>query len=389
MGSLGNPKTWAPYKNTKDCTQGFCSLSCPQWCYIIFPPPPPFPLPQDKSQTGSSSFSPLVITIIGVLASAFLLVSYYAIVSKYCGNSTGASRRRDHHNQPPNGDIEVGEYNRDHHHEPWLVISTHGLDEALIKAITLVKYKGDAIKGHFGNSTDCSVCLGEFLEDDTLRVLPKCNHAFHVSCIDTWLKSHSNCPLCRANIVSSFAQPIQPTPHNDNNTLLRDHENQLGNEEIRSIREGSGNLPKNPVRAFSDLGELGLRGSSVIGSIRDQRMWHMMRRSISMDHYSHETRVSISDIVRINQGENCQVRNCELHDQSVKEEAGESSKSGTCCTGGSSIHGSEAMMHGRSKQLSFSVPKTSLFGYLGTFQHPNSPLNLGEFPFSVSVPVPI
>ncbi|KAL2476876.1 E3 ubiquitin-protein ligase [Forsythia ovata] len=49
--------------------------------------------------------------------------------------------------------------------------------------------------------TDCSVCLNEFQEDETLRLLPKCNHAFHISCIDTWLRSHTNCPMCRAGII--------------------------------------------------------------------------------------------------------------------------------------------------------------------------------------------
>ncbi|KAL0459414.1 UNVERIFIED_CONTAM: RING-H2 finger protein ATL1 [Sesamum latifolium] len=33
-----------------------------------------------------------------------------------------------------------------------------------------------------------------------LRVLPKCSHAFHLDCIDVWLLSNSNCPLCRSTI---------------------------------------------------------------------------------------------------------------------------------------------------------------------------------------------
>lgn len=61
------------------------------------------------------------------------------------------------------------------------------------------------------DGTDCSVCLNEFQEDDTLRLLPKCNHAFHIACIDTWLRSHTNCPLCRAHIVTAPASS-RPTP---------------------------------------------------------------------------------------------------------------------------------------------------------------------------------
>ncbi|KAL1226266.1 RING-H2 finger protein ATL64 [Cardamine amara subsp. amara] len=49
---------------------------------------------------------------------------------------------------------------------------------------------------------ECSVCLSEFEEEDEGRLLPKCGHAFHVDCIDTWFRSRSTCPLCRA--------PVQP-----------------------------------------------------------------------------------------------------------------------------------------------------------------------------------
>ncbi|KAG8082920.1 hypothetical protein GUJ93_ZPchr0014g46961 [Zizania palustris] len=58
----------------------------PQWCYFIFPPPPPFDVAGTSSDDSAGPvFSPLVIAIIGVLASAFLLVSYYTFISKYCG----------------------------------------------------------------------------------------------------------------------------------------------------------------------------------------------------------------------------------------------------------------------------------------------------------------
>lgn len=87
-GIIGAQPTWVPYEPTRDCSQGLCSTYCPQWCYFIFPPPPPFdlagPSPDDSS---GHVFSPLVIAIIGVLASAFLLVSYYTFISKYSAPS--------------------------------------------------------------------------------------------------------------------------------------------------------------------------------------------------------------------------------------------------------------------------------------------------------------
>nr|GMD08828.1 RING-H2 finger protein ATL54-like [Ipomoea batatas] len=52
--------------------------------------------------------------------------------------------------------------------------------------------------------SECPICLSEFREDEILRVLPNCEHAFHMPCVDAWLKSHANCPVCRASVVESI-----------------------------------------------------------------------------------------------------------------------------------------------------------------------------------------
>ncbi|KNA04688.1 hypothetical protein SOVF_197360 [Spinacia oleracea] len=40
-------------------------------------------------------------------------------------------------------------------------------------------------------------------EGEKARLLPKCNHGFHVECIDMWFQSHSTCPLCRDSVIST------------------------------------------------------------------------------------------------------------------------------------------------------------------------------------------
>ncbi|KAL3499929.1 hypothetical protein ACH5RR_039022 [Cinchona calisaya] len=194
---MAKPKPWVPYMTTEECSQGFCSFNCPQWCYIIFPPPPPTEFLDDDS---GLNFSPILIAIIGLLGSAFLLVSYYAIISKYCKNRN-SSRGRENHFQ-----ILESEKNQDPSNLYPCHVSANGSDEALIKSITVFKYK--KIDGLL-EGTDCSVCLCEFQDDESLRLLPKCSNAFHVMCIDTWLKSHSNCPLCRSNIALINGLPPQ------------------------------------------------------------------------------------------------------------------------------------------------------------------------------------
>jgi hypothetical protein len=82
-------------------------------------------------------------------------------------------------------------------HHVWY-IRTVGLDEAAIHSIAATRYRAGA--GLLG-AADCTVCLGEFQDGELVRLLPKCGHAFHVPCIDTWLRAHVNCPLCRSDVL--------------------------------------------------------------------------------------------------------------------------------------------------------------------------------------------
>ncbi|KAK7376682.1 hypothetical protein VNO80_02096 [Phaseolus coccineus] len=48
--------------------------------------------------------------------------------------------------------------------------------------------------------SECAVCLDDIATDQPARLVPGCNHAFHVECADTWLSKHPLCPLCRAKL---------------------------------------------------------------------------------------------------------------------------------------------------------------------------------------------
>ncbi|KAL2332738.1 hypothetical protein Fmac_013951 [Flemingia macrophylla] len=54
------------------------------------------------------------------------------------------------------------------------------------------------------NAMDCAVCLTEFEDEDTVKMLPKCAHVFHEHCIDQWLPSRMTCPVCRHNLTSDI-----------------------------------------------------------------------------------------------------------------------------------------------------------------------------------------
>ncbi|CAA7408145.1 unnamed protein product [Spirodela intermedia] len=84
-----------------------------------------------------------------------------------------------------------------------------GVDQSFIDTLPVFPYKDiTGVKDPF----DCAVCLCEFEADDKLRLLPECSHAFHMECIDTWLLSHSTCPLCRTSLLPDFAPGHNCTP---------------------------------------------------------------------------------------------------------------------------------------------------------------------------------
>lgn len=51
------------------------------------------------------------------------------------------------------------------------------------------------------SSSQCVICFADFADGERIRVLPNCQHGFHVGCIDTWLSQSSSCPTCRGNLM--------------------------------------------------------------------------------------------------------------------------------------------------------------------------------------------
>lgn len=71
-----------------------------------------------------------------------------------------------------------------------------GLEKSVIETLPVFVYRAENFKD---DALECAVCLCEFEENEKVRLLPKCNHSFHIECIDMWFDSHSTCPLCRTS----------------------------------------------------------------------------------------------------------------------------------------------------------------------------------------------
>ncbi|XP_011071069.1 RING-H2 finger protein ATL46-like isoform X1 [Sesamum indicum] len=147
-----------------------------------------------------SKISPVILFIIVVLAVVFFIAAILHLLIRFLLKQRSAQS----HNYPEMS--TSGAFQRQL--QQLFHLHDSGLDQAYIDALPVFLYKDImGLKEPF----DCAVCLCEFSEQDKLRLLPLCSHAFHIDCIDTWLLSNSTCPLCRGVILSpgfSFENPV-------------------------------------------------------------------------------------------------------------------------------------------------------------------------------------
>ncbi|XP_068660664.1 RING-H2 finger protein ATL60 [Aristolochia californica] len=75
--------------------------------------------------------------------------------------------------------------------------SRQGLDASIMRSLNVLVYQS----AEFKEGLECAVCLCELSDGEKARLLPKCNHGFHLDCIDMWFQSHSTCPVCRSPVA--------------------------------------------------------------------------------------------------------------------------------------------------------------------------------------------
>ncbi|PRQ46932.1 putative transcription factor C2H2 family [Rosa chinensis] len=147
-----------------------------------FLPPPPPPL-----ATKSTSLPMLYYGLIVVGTAAIVLAMYNLIFIKWSAPRHPPSSPR---NVRSNAFVEAARSARSR--------SFENLDSFKYK-----KQKERSVAQEQGQvliDYECAVCLSVFEDGEEVRKLPSCKHSFHAPCIDMWLYSHSDCPLCRATV---------------------------------------------------------------------------------------------------------------------------------------------------------------------------------------------
>ncbi|CAK9224769.1 unnamed protein product [Sphagnum troendelagicum] len=180
--------------------------------YEVTPSPP-------GASTPGPKFNPSMAIIVVVLVGAFIFVAFFSVYMRRCarglevhhGNNITSSRVAQRR-------VAAAAAAAAFASEDQLSLDLHrgqGIDKALVEAMPVVSYSvvkeslKEGRRGGSKESLDCAVCLNEFDQDEHLRLLPGCNHAFHLDCIDVWLQSHSTCPLCRSNLRPLFKELVE------------------------------------------------------------------------------------------------------------------------------------------------------------------------------------
>ncbi|XP_073029231.1 E3 ubiquitin-protein ligase ATL31-like [Primulina eburnea] len=214
--------------------------------------------PPDSDELGYARFSPSMAVIILVLIGALFFMAFFSIYIRHCSSASGAA-----------GSVRRALSMRNRR-----AAAARGLEESVLETFPTFSYA--EVKDHkIGKGAlECAVCLNEFEENETLRLIPKCDHVFHPECIDAWLESHVTCPVCRANLVpqagdqsaqasdsANDATPqVNETVERINSTTSRNEEiviqvdedrRQIVDKDSAVAQQSSSELPNRPQRSWS------------------------------------------------------------------------------------------------------------------------------------------
>ncbi|XP_055801790.1 E3 ubiquitin-protein ligase RING1-like [Solanum dulcamara] len=138
----------------------------------------PMPYTPPYSPPKHSNLLSLYCALIIVGTAVFLLGLYNFIITRWCSENN-------HTNQS---------------HEQNSIQIPNNLNVNIVSSFRYKKKELGGIHQEKNNEYECAVCLSVLEEGEEVKQLPICKHSFHASCIDMWLYSHLDCPLCRSPV---------------------------------------------------------------------------------------------------------------------------------------------------------------------------------------------
>ncbi|OIS97134.1 PREDICTED: RING-H2 finger protein ATL43 [Nicotiana attenuata] len=207
--------------------------------FLTTPPPPLPPPPPTPYRSRESPFRPSIAVVVAILTTIFSITFLLLLYAKHCkrgpfGTTTTTAAYGG--GVPPRSSFR----------------KNSGIDRTVIESLPVFRF--GSLRGPKAEALECAVCLNKFENSEILRLLPKCKHAFHVECVDTWLDAHSTCPLCRYQV-------------DPEDILLISHENNGPQLERKSFPNSTSSSPAKENKRIYSSGRhssAGERGSSSL-----------------------------------------------------------------------------------------------------------------------------
>ncbi|KAK1274074.1 putative RING-H2 finger protein ATL12 [Acorus gramineus] len=239
----------------------------------------PMPNLPDLSTTTDSPSGPFrssIAIVIAVFSMMFSLTFFLLMYIKCCHNS---HLHNHNHNHSP---FDM--------YDPLFIHSSRfsGVDKSVIESLPFFRFS--SLKGS-RDGLECAVCLSRFDETETLRLLPKCKHAFHIDCIDKWLESHSSCPLCRDKVE---VEDVLVFKYSNSSRFLRDPSERFEEANVELFIEREPDINDGPSSLLST-------SMRLIGSFRKttKKEEMLMPEGTEETRFLHKVkhRVIVSDVV--------------------------------------------------------------------------------------------
>ncbi|KAL5568662.1 hypothetical protein UlMin_025237 [Ulmus minor] len=130
---------------------------------------------------------------IGVSVAVLSLILMVTLISYYCTRSRITSDSGGSNGTATSMVITTGEASEER--------GGGGLDDATLGSFPKLLYAQAKLHKASGESnvSSCSICLADYKDEETLRLLPDCGHLFHLGCVDPWLRHRPTCPICRTS----------------------------------------------------------------------------------------------------------------------------------------------------------------------------------------------
>ncbi|KAE9605951.1 hypothetical protein Lal_00024687 [Lupinus albus] len=132
----------------------------------------------DHQSKKSKTLKPSIVVVVCVLTSLCSITFLILLYIKHCigGNTSSTSTNQNNSSEER---------------------KNSGVERSMVESLPIFRF--GSLRGQ-KEGLECAICIKRFEDHELLRLLPKCNHAFHVECVDMWLNEHSTCPLCRDKV---------------------------------------------------------------------------------------------------------------------------------------------------------------------------------------------